>query len=113
MQKSHSRKAFQKADLIAQEIGRLITQEIEDPRLKMLTITGASMNSDMSIAEILYSHIEGKEKQTEIEQGLKKATGFLRTRLGKQLRLRAVPELRFIWDDFLEKMVYATTDTNS
>ncbi len=108
MQKAQSRRAFQKADQIARELGRILTEEVADPRLELVTITGARMNTDMSIVEVMYTHIEGKAKQAEIEQGFKQATGFFRTQLGSRLRLRGIPQLRFVWDDFLENMVYAT-----
>lgn len=92
------------ADEIMRELGRIIVQEVQDPRLELLTITGVRMNKDFSIAEVLYTHYNGKS--SELEDSLQKARGFMRTTLGKNLRLRYVPDLRFTWDSFVEEMVY-------
>lgn len=106
MQRSTSRRAAQMGDQIMQVLALLLVQEVEDPALKLVTITGVRLNRDFSIAEILYTHMSGRESEPEIARALKRATGFLRVRLGQELKLRGVPELRFAWDIFLEDMVY-------
>lgn len=106
MQRSTSRRAAQMSDQIMQVLALLLVQEIEDPVLELTTITGVRLNRDFSIAEVLYTHIKGQEHEAEIHKALLRAKGFLRTRLGKELKLRAVPDLRFAWDSFLENMVY-------
>lgn len=104
MKASTTRRSSRMADEIMRELGRIIVQESQDPRLELLTITGVRMNKDLSIAEVLYTHIHGHS--SELEAGLKKARGFLRSNLGKNMKLRYVPELRFTWDSFVEDMVY-------
>jgi len=104
MQRSNSRRAVQMGDQIMQVLASLLVHEVEDPILQLVTITGVRMNRDFSIAEVLYTHIKG----------LVRAKGFLRTRLGKELKLRGIPDLRFQWDTFLEEMVYdAPPETDS
>lgn len=93
-------------DQIMQVLATLLVQEVEDPALALLTVTGVRLNRDFSIAEILYTHIRGREAEPEITKALERAKGFLRGRLGKELKLRGVPDLRFSWDTFLEDMVY-------
>jgi ribosome-binding factor A len=92
------------ADEIMRELGRIIVEDSQDPRLEFLTITGVRLNRDLSIAEVLYTHYQGQS--ADLEKSLKKAGGFLRSSLGKNLKLRYVPELRFIWDSFVQEMVY-------
>lgn len=104
MRRSTTRRSSKMADEIMRELGRIIVQEIQDPRLELLTITGVRMNKDLSIAEILYTHYQGNTE--ELESALKKAKGFMRSTLGKNLKLRYVPDLRFTWDSFIEEMVY-------
>lgn len=106
MQRSTTRRSAQMADQIMQVLSMILIQEIEDPILTLTTITGVRLNRDFSIAEVLYTHIRGRTAEAEIDKALHRAKGFLRTRLGKELRLRAIPDLRFIWDTFLEDMVY-------
>lgn len=104
MQAATTRRSSRMADEIMRELGRIIVEESQDPRLEFLTITGVRMNKDFSIAEVLYTHFEGHS--ADLEKSLKKARGFLRSRMGKNLKLRYVPELRFTWDSFIEEMVY-------
>lgn len=106
MQRSTTRRSAQMADQIMQVLSMILIQEIEDPILTLTTITGVRLNRDFSIAEVLYTHIRGRTAEAEIDKALHRAKGFMRTRLGKELRLRAIPDLRFIWDTFLEDMVY-------
>lgn len=104
MRASTTRRSSRMADEIMRELGRIIVEESQDPRLEFLTITGVRLNKDFSIAEILYTHFQGQS--AELQKSLKKAKGFLRSNLGKNLKLRYVPELRFTWDSFVEEMVY-------
>ncbi|WP_028574896.1 30S ribosome-binding factor RbfA [Desulfonatronovibrio hydrogenovorans] len=104
MRRSSTRRSSRMADEIMRELGRVIVRETQDPRLEFLTITGVRLNKDFSIAEILYTHYQGQSK--ELDQSLEKAKGFFRTALGKNLKLRYVPELRFVWDSFVQEMVY-------
>lgn len=106
MQRSTSRRSAQMGDQIMQVLALLLVQEVEDPVLELLTITGVRLNRDFSIAEVLYTHIRGRGAEPEIQKALGRAKGFLRSRLGKELKLRGIPDLRFTWDTFLEDMVY-------
>ena len=108
MQRSNSRRAVQMGDQIMQVLASLLVQEVEDPTLALVTITGVRLNRDFSIAEVLYTHIRGRSAEPEITKALYRAKGFLRSRLSKELNLRGIPELRFQWDTFLEDMVYDT-----
>ncbi|WP_457570512.1 30S ribosome-binding factor RbfA [Desulfovulcanus sp.] len=104
MRRATSRRAARLADMIMHELARIMVEEIQDPRLQLITISGVRLNRDMSVAEVLYTHIHGQSE--DLTQALSKARGFLRSSLGQNLRLRFVPELRFVWDVFLEEMVY-------
>ena len=104
MRRATSRRAARLADMIVHELARITVEDIQDPRLQLITISGVRLNRDMSVAEVLYTHIHGQSE--DITQALSKAKGFLRSSLGQKLRLRFVPELRFVWDTFLEEMVY-------
>lgn len=106
MQRSNSRRATQMADQIMHVLSTVIVQELEDPALRLLTVTGVRLNRDFSIAEVLYTHIRGRSAEPEIDKALQRAKGYLRSRLGKELKLRGIPDLRFHWDTFLEDMVY-------
>lgn len=84
----------------------MLVEEIADPRLSLVTISGARLNADMSIAEVFYTVYGDDARLRDVEAALEHAKGFLRSRLGKRLRLRYLPDLRFRRDEFLETMVY-------
>ena len=77
MQRSNSRRAVQMGDQIMQVLASLLVQEVEDPTLQLVTITGVRLNRDFSIAEVLYTHIRGRSAEPEITKALTRAKGFL------------------------------------
>lgn len=79
----------------------LLLREVKDPRVsKMLSIVKLDVSGDMSYANVYVSAIEGKDVTEESVKALNKsAAGYLRRELGRALKLRKVPELRFVADD--------------
>ncbi len=81
-----------------------LLREIKDPRVsKLLSIVKVDVSGDLSYATVYVSAIEGSEKTAESVKALKNAAGFLRRELGSALKLRKVPELRFVADDSIEQ----------
>ena len=81
-----------------------LLREIKDPRVsKMLSIVKLDVSGDMSYATVYVSAIEGFEKTQESVKALNKnAGGYIRRELGARMKLRKVPELRFIADNSIE-----------
>lgn len=80
-----------------------ILREVKDPRVsKLLSIVKLDVSGDMSYAKVYVSAIEGREKTEESVKALKNAAGYVRRELGARLKLRKVPELRFVADDSIE-----------
>ena len=94
-------------DRINEEVRKEISaimRELKDPRVsKLLSIVKIDLAADLSYATVYVSAIEGFDKTKESVQGLKSAAGFLRRELGASLKLRKVPELKFVADDSLIK----------
>ena len=81
-----------------------ILREVKDPRVsKLLSIVKLDVSGDMSYATVYVSAIEGREKTLESVKALKGAAGYVRRELGSRLKLRKVPELRFVADDSIVK----------
>ena len=82
-----------------------LLREVKDPRVsKLISIVKLDVSGDMSYASVYVSAIEGREKTKESVKALNKsACGFLRRELGARMKLRKVPELKFIADDSIEK----------
>lgn len=106
MRGSPSRRAIRLADMIQRELAQFLQEEVQDPRLELVTISGVRLNADLSIAKVFYTCADDPVRQEEIAVSLSKAKGYLRTLLGKRLNLRSTPDLRFERDVFLEDMVY-------
>jgi len=81
-----------------------LMREVKDPRVSpLIGIVKVDVSGDLSYATIYVSAIDGYEATLNSVKGLKSAAGYLRRELGSRLRLRKVPELRFIADDSIIK----------
>jgi ribosome-binding factor A len=99
-----SRKYQRRAsDLIQRHLTELLKTRVNDPRVRMVTITGVETNADTTQAQVYFSVLGGQEVQQEALAGLESATGFLRWELGQRIRLRNTPELIFHYDASLER----------
>jgi ribosome-binding factor A len=84
-------------DLVQQNLAMLLLREVKDPRLHTMTISGVQVSRDLGHAKIFYvTHT--KEEQAAVEQSLKRASAFLRSRLAELCGLRIIPELHFHYD---------------
>ena len=93
------RRADKVADLIRAEVSDILLRQINDPQVQGITVTGARVTDDLRQARIFFVRMGENACGEETIKGLDRATGFLRRELGKRLRLRHVPELRFIFDE--------------
>jgi ribosome-binding factor A len=89
-------------DLIQREVSELIRLELRDPRVGMITITSVDVSPDMSHARLFFTLLE-KEKLADTLQGLKRSAGFLRSQLARRIKMYSTPELRFEYDESVER----------
>jgi ribosome-binding factor A len=87
------------ADLLIELISELLRKEIRDPRIGAVTLTGADVSKDLRHARIYFNLLGRRESQKDVLAGLKSATGFIRSKVGKQLNLRFVPTIEFFYDE--------------
>lgn len=82
-----------------------LLREVKDPRVsRLLSIVKLDVSGDMSYAAVYISAIEGSDATKESAKALNRsANGFLRRELGARMKLRKVPELKFIADDSIRK----------
>ncbi len=89
-------------EAITQALGEIMRDVKEKAvRESVLTITGASCAPDLSTAKVFYSYFGGASR-AEVAKGLKNATGYIRSRLARELNLRETPDLTFIYDESIE-----------
>ncbi len=76
-----------------------IVREVRDPRVSssFLTITGVDCSADLKYAKVYYSFLSNKYSEQDVQNGLKSAGGVIRSGLTR-MKLRIIPELRFIRD---------------
>jgi ribosome-binding factor A len=90
------------ADAIKRELSNVINMELKHPGKGMITITHVRVTADLGIAYI-YISVMGDEIELENNlQILEKSSGFLRSTLGRVLKSRKVPSLKFFKDDTLD-----------
>jgi len=96
---ANTTRQYRVADQIQRELAQLIRDEVRDPRVSpFATICEVEVTSDLSLARIYISAV-GDDEDSETVPALQKASGFLRRKLASLMKLRHVPELRFILDD--------------
>ena len=81
----------------------MIRAEVKDPRVGMVTLTGVDLTPDYAYATVWFTVLPGDEQTVaNTLQGLRRAAGFLRSQLGRRVRIHTTPELRFVHDTSVE-----------
>src|SRR5687768_7546367 len=86
------------------EIAEILRFEVRDPRVGSIVVTEAKVAPDLSLATV-YVMIADAETEAETMAGLATAASFIRSQLGQRLKLRKIPQIRFLRDASLQ---YAT-----
>src|SRR5690606_33937728 len=87
---------------IKKELMQILQTEWKDPRVGFLTITGVEVTGDLSLARVYISILGDDEKKEEALAALSRGKGFIRSELGKRVRLRVVPEIDFKFDHSMD-----------
>ncbi len=87
--------------VIQRRVAYCFQRELNDPRAEFITVVGVELNADLSIAKIFYSVLGDEADRTKTEHLLEHAKGFIRKQLGKVLKTKTIPELRFESDTTL------------
>jgi len=91
---------------IQKEIATILMREIKDPRLSMTTVSAVEVTRDLAYAKIFVTFFN--DNQDEIKASLEvlaEAEGYIRSLLGKRLRARIMPHLRFVYDSSMSEGV--------
>ncbi|GAP74951.1 ribosome-binding factor A [Pseudoalteromonas sp. SW0106-04] len=91
------------AQQIQKEIAVIIQREVKDPRLGMVTVSAVEVSRDLSYAKIFVT-VFNQDDDTKAKQSMRilnDASGYIRSLLGKRIRARIIPELRFVIDNSL------------
>ena len=86
---------------IEKEIGTILLNS-KDSRLRFVTVTKVHLTGDASIATVFYTVLGNPDQIESTKNNLENAKGFIRSSLGKGLKIRKVPELIFKYDESME-----------
>ncbi|PLA74361.1 30S ribosome-binding factor RbfA [Hydrogenovibrio sp. SC-1] len=90
---------------IRKTLMEILQRETKDPRLASVNITECKVSKDLSIATVYFTLIGVNEQDPAAQDAitaLKKAKGFFRSEIGKRMKLRLTPEIRFFYDTVAE-----------
>jgi ribosome-binding factor A len=88
---------------IKEELGDILQREIKDPRIGFASVTSVRVSNDMSHVKVFVSVLGDEQQKKDTMAGLESAKGFIRSEIGKRIRLRHTPEMHFIADNSLEE----------
>ncbi len=88
---------------IQRDLAELIRSEIRDPRLGMVTVNHVKVSRDMSHARV-YVTMLGEQEDRDVSLSiLNKMAGYLRGQIGKRMKIRMIPELKFFYDESIDR----------
>ncbi|MEW5933075.1 MAG: 30S ribosome-binding factor RbfA [Bacillota bacterium] len=90
------------AEALREEISALLS-ELKDPRVGFASITRVEMSPDLRHARVYVSVLGDEARKKATMEGLHSATGFIRSEVGRRVRLFRTPEIAFQLDESLEK----------
>ena len=84
------------------EISEILARKVRDPRVGPVLVTEARVTADLWLARVFIRPLDSTVSMDDILEGLEAAAPFIRRELGKVLRIRRIPELRFLYDTTLD-----------
>src|SRR5690606_8924852 len=85
------------------ELAALIREAVKDPRIGMVTVSGVEVTRDLAHAKVFVTVLGDAEARAGSMAALNSAAGFLRHELGQRMLTRTVPQLRFDYDESIER----------
>ena len=86
---------------LVEQISYIIAHDVKNPDINFVTITGAKVTSDLSLAKIYFTVLD-QSKIKETLSALKDVSGYIRHELRERIDIRQIPELEFVYDESIE-----------
>jgi ribosome-binding factor A len=90
------------AEQIRHDLAVLLQREVHDPGIGFVTLTRVTVSPDLQLARVFYTSLGDEKARKETARALERAAPFLRKEIGRRIRLRRTPELRFEFDRNVE-----------
>jgi len=84
------------------EISAILARKVRDPRVGHVLVTEVRVTADLWVAKVFFRLLDGDRSPDEVLEGLEAAAPFVRKELGKILRVRRIPEIRFQYDTTID-----------
>jgi ribosome-binding factor A len=91
---------------LKRELTTLLQFEVKDPRIGPITVTDVEVSPDLYHAKVFVAVRGGEEERASAMEGLRAASGYLRTEIGGRMRIRRAPELHFTLDNTLDHAMH-------
>lgn len=95
-------RASRLGESLKEEISQMIREELKDPRIGFVTVTSVEVAEDLGHAKVFVSVLGDSQQSKDSLTALNRAAGFVRSEIGKRIRLRYVPEIVFKYDASIE-----------
>lgn len=91
------------ASQIQKEMAELIRTHVRDPELGMVTVSDVEVTRDLAVAKLYVTFLAAKKPPRDCVKRLTEYAPELRRDLGRHLRIRVLPEIRFVYDESIER----------
>src|SRR5882672_1816351 len=93
------------AEIVREVAASTILFELQDPRVKNVTVTRAEVAADLQHAKVYVSVMGSPREQDLCIHGLQHAAGFVQSKLASRLKTRFTPLLKFVLDQGVKKSI--------
>ena len=90
-------------DFLKKEISQIISSQVQDQRYKLFNIVDVKCSSDLGVATVFFTIINGDKTSAPEKQSMEKFSSMVRSKLSKFMQIRRVPKLIFKYDESLER----------
>jgi ribosome-binding factor A len=108
MARSDGKRPDRVGERIREELmGLILRGAVHDPAVTDVVVSGVKATEDLSMARVYVRTLNPQDEagQARVIAGLERAAGFLRREVGKALGIRLHPELRFFWDESIDRAI--------
>lgn len=100
-----SRRAQKAAEAIREVVSMAILTELQDPRIRDVTVTYVEVSADLRHAKVHVSVMGDETHQNLSLRGLQSAAGFLQSKIAQRVDLRYTPRLNFVLDQGVKRSI--------
>ena len=100
-----TRRVQKVAEAIREVVSMAILTELQDPRVRDVTVTGVEASGDLRFAKVMVSVMGDETRQKLTLRGLQSAAGFLQSKIADRIDLRFTPRLTFVLDQGVKRSI--------